>query len=185
MNELQRLKKVINWLIYTDYAETATDIARMLGYNKSSLSQIVNGTTPLSSKFAERISSIDKNINKDWILTGKGSMFLDTSHKESLGLQNLIGDSSSNFMNNNISGAGNNVSYASGSSLPATPISRTSKSIEIEKTNNPFLIENERLKQTLLDRDNIIVQKNLLIELKDVLIAEKERTISILMKQLT
>lgn len=57
MTETQRVKKVINWLVFMEYAENERELAEKLGYTKSSFSQIVN-----------------RNINEVWIMTGEGNM---------------------------------------------------------------------------------------------------------------
>ena len=49
-----RLKKVINWLIFQEIAENERALADLLGYTKSSFSQIVNGKVPLSDKFIKK-----------------------------------------------------------------------------------------------------------------------------------
>ena len=49
--ENQRLKKVVVWLLFKGYANNETELSKLLGYNKSSFSQIVNGKVPLSDKF--------------------------------------------------------------------------------------------------------------------------------------
>ena len=82
MNDLQRIKKVVKWLIFSDYGESEKEIAELLGYKKSSFSQLMNGKVPLSDKFIEKLLSIDSNINKVWILTGEGSMFKKEEVKE-------------------------------------------------------------------------------------------------------
>nr|DAU24358.1 MAG TPA: repressor protein CI [Caudoviricetes sp.] len=82
MNDLQRIKKVVKWLIFSDYGESEKEIAELLGYKKSSFSQLMNGKVPLSDKFIEKLLSIDSNINKVWILTGEGSMFKKKEVKE-------------------------------------------------------------------------------------------------------
>ncbi|WP_018675186.1 hypothetical protein [Riemerella columbina] len=73
--ELWRVKKMIKWLIFSDYGDSEKEIAEIMGYKKSSFSQILNGRVPLSDKFINNLSNIDKNINKVWIKTGKGKMF--------------------------------------------------------------------------------------------------------------
>lgn len=78
MTDLQRVKKTINWLIFIGFAENERDIAEKLGYKKASLSQILNGHTPLSEKFVKNLCSADENLNEVWILTGEGDMFLKT-----------------------------------------------------------------------------------------------------------
>ena len=76
MSHLQRVKKVLNWLIYIGYASNNMEIALKMGYTKSSFSQIINGKVPLSDKFIEKLSSINSNINKLWITDEEGEMFI-------------------------------------------------------------------------------------------------------------
>lgn len=79
MEQQKRIKKVINWLIYQNIAESERELSELLGYTKSSFSQIVNGKVPLSDKFVKKLCSLDKNINEVWITTGVGEMFLQNS----------------------------------------------------------------------------------------------------------
>lgn len=79
MDTTRRIKKAINWLIYQEIAESETALAKMLGYQKSSFSQIVNGKVPLSEKFVKRLCSLDENINDVWILTGEGELLKTVS----------------------------------------------------------------------------------------------------------
>ena len=74
METKRRIKKVVNWLIFQEVVESETDLARTLGYQKSSFSPIVNGKVPLSEKFVKRLCALDENINDVWILTGDGNM---------------------------------------------------------------------------------------------------------------
>lgn len=74
MTETQRVKKVINWLVFMEYAENERELAEKLGYTKSSFSQIVNGKGPLSERFVQKLASVDRNINEVWIMTGEGNM---------------------------------------------------------------------------------------------------------------
>lgn len=55
MTETQRVKKVINWLVFMEYAENERELAEKLGYTKSSFSQIVNGKVPLIGKICAEI----------------------------------------------------------------------------------------------------------------------------------
>ncbi len=75
MTVLKRIRKVINWLIFNEYAENDAQVASKLGYTKSSFSQIIKGKVPLSEKFIDKLANADENINKVWIKTGDGSMF--------------------------------------------------------------------------------------------------------------
>lgn len=83
MNELQRVKKVINWLIFQDIAENERDLSEKMGYTKSSFSQIVNGKVPLSDKFVKKLCSLDENINEVWVQSGAGTMFKNNPNSES------------------------------------------------------------------------------------------------------
>ena len=74
MTETQRVKKVINWLFFMEYAENERELAEKLGYTKSSFSQIVNGKVPLSERFVQKLASVDRNINEVWIMTAEGNM---------------------------------------------------------------------------------------------------------------
>jgi transcriptional regulator with XRE-family HTH domain len=74
MSEIKRLRKVLNWLYFNEYAENDTDFSQKIGYTKSSFSQITNGKVPLSDKFLNKLCAFNQNINKVWILTGEWSM---------------------------------------------------------------------------------------------------------------
>lgn len=82
MDIKQRIKKVINWLIYQEIAENERALSEMLGYTKSSFSQIVNGKVPLSDKFVKKLCSLDENINEVWVTDGIGDMFMNNPNSE-------------------------------------------------------------------------------------------------------
>lgn len=90
MSTIQRIKKVVNWLIYTEFAENERDLAEKLGYTKSSFSQIINGKVPLSEKFVKKLCSVDKNINEVWISVGKGVMLKNDENAKLSQSKNLI-----------------------------------------------------------------------------------------------
>lgn len=77
MSVYKRLTKVCNWLIFNEVAENHTDLARLIEYTKSSFSQIINGKVPLSDKFIDKLCELDRNINKVWVKSGDGNMFLE------------------------------------------------------------------------------------------------------------
>ncbi|GAA4156778.1 S24 family peptidase [Chryseobacterium ginsenosidimutans] len=74
MTRIQRVKKVIKWLIFSDFGENETEIAKLLGYTKSSFSQILNEKVPLSERFVDKLCDLDKDINKVWIMHEEGVM---------------------------------------------------------------------------------------------------------------
>ncbi|MDV3507037.1 hypothetical protein CMU89_07290 [Elizabethkingia anophelis] len=90
MTDLQRIKKIIKWLIFSDFGNNETEIAELLGYTKSSFSQIMNGKVPVSNKFIDKICSLDKNINKVWIETGEGSIFVSNSVPQNIDDNSLL-----------------------------------------------------------------------------------------------
>lgn len=79
METEKRLKKVVNWLIFQEVAENERALAELLGYTKSSFSQIMNGKVPLSDKFVKKLCRLDENINEVWVLTGEEEMFLNSN----------------------------------------------------------------------------------------------------------
>lgn len=74
MEQTQRIRKAINWLIFQEVAENERALANLMGYTKSSFSQLVNGKVPLSEKFVKKLCSLDPNINEVWITTGEGNL---------------------------------------------------------------------------------------------------------------
>lgn len=74
MKQTQRIRKAINWLIFQEVAENERALANLMGYTKSSFSQLVNGKVPLSEKFVKKLCSLDPNINEVWIMTGEGNL---------------------------------------------------------------------------------------------------------------
>ena len=85
MADIQRVKKAINWLIFQEVADSEKALADLLGYTKSSFSQIVNGRVPISEKFVKKLCGLDENINEVWILKGEGTMFKNSPN----GLQTI------------------------------------------------------------------------------------------------
>jgi transcriptional regulator with XRE-family HTH domain len=104
MTDLHRVKKVINWLIFSEFAENEKDIAEKLGYTKSSFSQIINGKVPLSDRFLDKICKVDKNINKVWLKIGEGEMLK--------GNQNITNESNNNINSNIAGGVNGNVTIS-------------------------------------------------------------------------
>lgn len=70
---LERIRKVINYLVYQGVIKNDTDLVAKLKYTKSSLSQILNGVVP-ADKFIEKLCKFDNNINSVWIVNGEGEM---------------------------------------------------------------------------------------------------------------
>lgn len=74
MTDIERVKEVINWIIFEKIAKNRKEIAKLLDYTESSFSQIINSKVTLSAQFIKKLSNIDKRINEAWLLTGEGEM---------------------------------------------------------------------------------------------------------------
>lgn len=78
MLENERVKKIVDWLIFMGYATSRKELAELIGYKDTSLSQIENGKVNVSSKFTKNLSNLDSRINESWIMTGEGEMLLES-----------------------------------------------------------------------------------------------------------
>lgn len=105
MYDIQKVRLVCKWLIYNEYADNDGELAKLIGYTKSSFSQIMNGKVPLSSKFIDKLCELDQNINKVWILRNEGEMLnnkeeknkilnnrIEALEKDNIMLHNIIND---------------------------------------------------------------------------------------------
>lgn len=86
MEQRERIKKVINWLVFKGVVDGQNDLAARLGYSKSYMSQSLNGHENLSPKFVEKVCSFDSNLNFVWVLSGEGNMFLNNPFSEFSGV---------------------------------------------------------------------------------------------------
>lgn len=74
MTENQRLKSVIGLLKERRYIRNQQDFTERIGSDKSTVSQIVNGRTPIPNKMFAQIAQAFPMLNIDFILTGEGEM---------------------------------------------------------------------------------------------------------------
>lgn len=74
MNITERLKKVIKYLIGQDIIDNQRTLAKKMGITESYLSQVINQKTPITNDFISALCLLENSLDKDWILTGKGSM---------------------------------------------------------------------------------------------------------------
>lgn len=80
--DLQRVTRVVEWLVYKQIVENRRDLAEKMGYTESSLSQILNGKVSLSEKFIKKLANMSDEIDLDWLLTGnsKGQTIGNIGH---------------------------------------------------------------------------------------------------------
>jgi len=72
--ECQRLNDVFDWLIFNNLASSRKDLAKVIGFSESMLSQIANDKQPISDRFLRALARIAPMINIDWITSGEGEM---------------------------------------------------------------------------------------------------------------
>lgn len=86
MTETERIKKAIKWLIGSGIAKTQEGIGLLMGYsNKSAFSQVVNNPDKRPEDFVVRLCNLNNALNKNWLLTGEGSMLKTTDQPVSQG----------------------------------------------------------------------------------------------------
>jgi transcriptional regulator with XRE-family HTH domain len=74
MNQLERIKQAIIHLKVKKIIKTQEEIAKKTGYNKSSVSEILNGKVQLSKNFILIFCSTFA-VNVDYITKGEGEIF--------------------------------------------------------------------------------------------------------------
>ena len=76
MTELERVIKIVDWLIFEKKIKSRRELAEIMGYTESSMSQILNGKVTLSERFIKKLSVMDDRISEDWITSGSGNMLM-------------------------------------------------------------------------------------------------------------
>ena len=97
MTELERVTKIVDWLIFEGKVKSRRELALLLGYTESSLSQILNGKVSLSDRFIKKLLTVDNRISKEWIKTGCGNM---VSSPINIGGVQINGDNTNSPLDN-------------------------------------------------------------------------------------
>ena len=74
MIDNKRIKNIVYFLISQGFIESQEDLSLKLGYSPSVVSQMINGKKPLTNKFISKLVDTFQKVNKDYLLTGEGSM---------------------------------------------------------------------------------------------------------------
>lgn len=89
----ERVKSVINWLIYNRIAKSQKGVAELMGYNHCVLSQALNNKSPITKRFITALCSIDQRLNPEWVRTGEGEMILpqkqDNANEVTIAMSNF------------------------------------------------------------------------------------------------
>jgi len=81
--KLERLAEMIDWLLYNNIVASRRELAKRMQYQESTLSLVVNGKQPISSKFLTALAGVDRRLNVDWIEKGDGDMILEVDNESS------------------------------------------------------------------------------------------------------
>ena len=82
MTIYSRLRKVVNWLVFSELVESQNDLAARLGYSSSYMSQVMSSAKVASPSFVGKICSLDPNLSPEWVLEGVGQMFQNNPFSE-------------------------------------------------------------------------------------------------------
>lgn len=83
MTDIKRVEDVIEWLIGHGVVANKTDLAQKIGYNRSSISHIINGSKPLSEKFIYKLCQLSDSINPRYLLgTDDVMVFANGQHRQ-------------------------------------------------------------------------------------------------------
>ena len=78
MNNIDRNKILIRYIIDNQIAESQKDLGKKLGYtNESSFSQVINGKVRMPKDFISKLKMLVPDLNEEWLMEGKGDMLKD------------------------------------------------------------------------------------------------------------
>ena len=76
-----RLKLVIKHLVGKGIAPNQKGVGLLIGYKtESAFSQVINGKVSMPEDFIDKLVSLDDELDKNWIITGSGSMIKKLYH---------------------------------------------------------------------------------------------------------
>ena len=71
---IDRLKSCIDYLVSSRKIFNASDLAKILGKQRSYISEILNGKRKISEQFVHSFCNYFPELSPDWIMTGEGGM---------------------------------------------------------------------------------------------------------------
>ena len=75
---VDRLKSCIDYLVSSRKIFNASDLAKILGKQRSYISEILNGKRKISEQFVHSFCNYFPELSPDWIMTGEGGMLKHT-----------------------------------------------------------------------------------------------------------
>lgn len=77
----QRFTQVVKYLIDIRTIKNQAELTQILSLSKGYVSQLVNGQREPSGEVVSKLANHFPIINEGWILTGKGSMLIDSENQ--------------------------------------------------------------------------------------------------------
>lgn len=77
----QRFTQVVKYLIDSRTIKNQAELAQILSLSKGYVSQLVNGQREPSGEVVSKLANHFPIINEGWILTGKGSMLINSENQ--------------------------------------------------------------------------------------------------------
>ena len=74
-----RLRECVNYLMDSRKIFNASDLAKLVGKQKSYISEILSGKRPVSKQFVHSFCARFPEISEEWLLTGGGEMLVASS----------------------------------------------------------------------------------------------------------
>ena len=71
---------MVKWLISEGIVKSQNDLANLMGYNDSSVSQIMTGRVKLSNKFVSRLAQVNSKINIKYFEEEEEPMLVDNTN---------------------------------------------------------------------------------------------------------
>jgi hypothetical protein len=101
MDKLERLNKAIAYLKGCQKITNQQDIVEAMCFNKTSISQALKGNESyLTSSFLTKFAGVFKEIDREWLLSGKGDMLTNNQTSDNTNNNGIVG--------NNVYGGGIN-----------------------------------------------------------------------------
>lgn len=97
MSPNQRLEHVFNTFKLNKKVKSKQEFADKLGYDRSYVSEMLNGRKGITDDFAEKVNKIF-NININWLYTGEGEMYDNTTSESDVAYIKVEDTSNSNSL---------------------------------------------------------------------------------------
>jgi hypothetical protein len=91
MNENERLKEVIDWLIANRKVRNQQEFSEEISSDRSSISNFKNGKRKIADSLSSKIESAFPYINIEWLKTGEGEMIKQVQNNNVTNNPGIVG----------------------------------------------------------------------------------------------